>query len=108
VIIHHKFIVIDAEGENPVIYTGSANMSNNTEHNNDENLIELKNQRIAAIYLAGNSQRCVQAVTHRVQFLTPNGVTRPGANPRRSEFRLPACVPAARPRTASRHGDVSI
>lgn len=32
VIIHHKFIVIDAETENPIIYTGSANMSENSVH----------------------------------------------------------------------------
>jgi phosphatidylserine/phosphatidylglycerophosphate/cardiolipin synthase-like enzyme len=52
VIIHHKFIVIDAEGANPIVYTGSANMSNNSEHKNDENLLEIKDERIAAIYLA--------------------------------------------------------
>jgi phosphatidylserine/phosphatidylglycerophosphate/cardiolipin synthase-like enzyme len=52
VIIHHKFLVIDAEGENPIVYSGSANMSNNSEHNNDENLLEIKDKRIAAIYLA--------------------------------------------------------
>ncbi|WP_321962023.1 phospholipase D-like domain-containing protein [Paraburkholderia sp. J7] len=52
VIIHHKFIVIDAEGGNPIVYTGSANMSNNSEHFNDENLLEIKDTRIAAIYLA--------------------------------------------------------
>ncbi|SAL00659.1 phospholipase D/transphosphatidylase [Caballeronia ptereochthonis] len=52
VIIHHKFLVIDAEGANPVVYTGSANMSNNSEHDNDENLLEIRDRRIAAIYLA--------------------------------------------------------
>ncbi|NKJ50649.1 phospholipase [Burkholderia sp. SG-MS1] len=52
VIIHHKFLVIDAEGENPIVYTGSANMSNNSEHKNDENLLEIRDRRVAAIYLA--------------------------------------------------------
>jgi phosphatidylserine/phosphatidylglycerophosphate/cardiolipin synthase-like enzyme len=52
VVIHHKFVVIDAEGENPIVYTGSANMSENSEHNNDENLVELKDRRVASIYLA--------------------------------------------------------
>ena len=52
VVIHHKFVVIDAEGDNPIIYTGSANMSENSEHNNDENLIEIRDRHIAAIYLA--------------------------------------------------------
>jgi hypothetical protein len=52
VIIHHKFLVIDAEGDNPIVYSGSANMSNNSEHHNDENLFEIKSAKIAAIYLA--------------------------------------------------------
>jgi len=52
VVIHHKFVVIDAEGDNPIIYTGSANMSENSEHNNDENLIELRDKHIAGVYLA--------------------------------------------------------
>lgn len=53
VIIHHKFVVIDAETENPTIYVGSANMSNNSLHNNDENLLEIKgNKELASVYLA--------------------------------------------------------
>ncbi|WP_069706719.1 phospholipase D-like domain-containing protein [Burkholderia seminalis] len=52
VVIHHKFIVIDAEGANPVVYTGSANMSRNSEQYNDENLLEIRDTRVAAIYLA--------------------------------------------------------
>ena len=39
--IHHKFIVIDADTATPTIYTGSANMSNNSVHRNDENLLEI-------------------------------------------------------------------
>jgi phosphatidylserine/phosphatidylglycerophosphate/cardiolipin synthase-like enzyme len=39
--IHHKFIVIDADTASPTIYTGSANMSNNSVHRNDENLLEI-------------------------------------------------------------------
>lgn len=52
VVIHSKFVVIDAEGDKPIIYTGSANMSENSEHNIDENLIELQDPRVAAVYLA--------------------------------------------------------
>src|SRR5262245_46157257 len=53
VIVHHKFIAIDAETDSPVIYTGSANMSGNSVFNNDENLLELKGSpRLAQIYLA--------------------------------------------------------
>ena len=53
VIIHHKFIVVDAETESPVVYTGSANMSGNSVFNNDENLLEIKGSpSIAQTYLA--------------------------------------------------------
>lgn len=52
VVIHHKFVIIDAETANPIVYTGSANMSENSEHNNDENLLEIRDKRIARIYLA--------------------------------------------------------
>jgi phosphatidylserine/phosphatidylglycerophosphate/cardiolipin synthase-like enzyme len=53
VIVHHKFIVIDAETDSPVIYTGSANMSGNSVFRNDENLLEIKGSpRLAQIYLA--------------------------------------------------------
>lgn len=52
VIVHHKFLVIDAEGSDPIVYSGSANMSQNSEHYNDENLLEIRDKRIAAIYLA--------------------------------------------------------
>ena len=53
VIIHHKFVVIDAETESPVVYTGSANMSGNSVFRNDENLLEITGSpRLARIYLA--------------------------------------------------------
>ncbi len=53
VIIHHKFVVIDAEGISPIIYTGSANMSANSVNRNDENLLEIRgSRRLAGIYLA--------------------------------------------------------
>jgi phosphatidylserine/phosphatidylglycerophosphate/cardiolipin synthase-like enzyme len=53
VIIHHKFIVIDAETDSPLVYTGSANMSGNSVFNNDENLLEITGSpRLARTYLA--------------------------------------------------------
>jgi phosphatidylserine/phosphatidylglycerophosphate/cardiolipin synthase-like enzyme len=53
VYIHHKFIVIDGETDNPVIYTGSANFSGNSSYNNDENMLEIKDSpELAKTYLA--------------------------------------------------------
>lgn len=53
VYIHHKFVIIDAETSKPIIYTGSANMSNNSIRRNDENLLEIKGSpKLSSIYLA--------------------------------------------------------
>lgn len=53
VFVHHKFIVIDGETDHPVIFTGSANMSNNSAFNNDENIMQITGSvRLAEIYLA--------------------------------------------------------
>jgi phosphatidylserine/phosphatidylglycerophosphate/cardiolipin synthase-like enzyme len=51
--VHHKFVVIDGEGDSPVVFTGSANFSGNSLHNNDENLLEItESPRLAQIYFA--------------------------------------------------------
>jgi phosphatidylserine/phosphatidylglycerophosphate/cardiolipin synthase-like enzyme len=51
--IHHKFVLIDAETPTPILYTGSANFSNNSQYNNDENILEVVgHQALAAAYLA--------------------------------------------------------
>jgi phosphatidylserine/phosphatidylglycerophosphate/cardiolipin synthase-like enzyme len=51
--VHHKFVVIDAEGDRPIVFTGSANFSGNSLHNNDENLLEITEcPRLAGIYFA--------------------------------------------------------
>ena len=51
--IHHKFVLIDAETDTPVLYTGSANLSNNSAHQNDENLLEIVGSpQLAHAYLA--------------------------------------------------------
>lgn len=52
VYIHHKFVLIDAETDNPTIYTGSANLSNASSYSNDENMLEIKgNPELAQTYL---------------------------------------------------------
>lgn len=53
VYIHHKFVIIDAETDHSVVYTGSANMSKSSLAFNDENLLEIRGSReLAAAYLA--------------------------------------------------------
>jgi hypothetical protein len=51
--IHHKFIIVDGETSNPTIFVGSANMSNNSVHNNDENLLEITgSKQLGQAYVA--------------------------------------------------------
>ena len=51
--IHHKFIIVDADTDSPIIYTGSANLSANSTNHNDENLLEITGSpELARTYLA--------------------------------------------------------
>lgn len=48
--IHHKFVVIDFNGENPVVFTGSSNLTSGGEEQNGDNLIAIYNREAAAMY----------------------------------------------------------
>lgn len=85
VIIHHKFIVIDAETDSPVIYTGSANMSGNSVFGNDENLLEIKGSpRLARLYLA-EFLRLYEHYRARAQFIA---LKQSGKSPKAAGFSL--------------------
>jgi phosphatidylserine/phosphatidylglycerophosphate/cardiolipin synthase-like enzyme len=85
VIIHHKFIVIDAETESPTIYTGSANMSGNSVFKNDENLLEIKGSpRLARIYLS-EFLRLYEHYRARARFIA---FKKSGAAPANAGFAL--------------------
>lgn len=72
VYVHHKFVVIDAETDSPIIYTGSANMSGNSSWHNDENLLEIRScPRLAQAYLA-EFLRLYEHYRARAQF-NPSG-----------------------------------
>jgi hypothetical protein len=49
-VIHHKFVVVDFNGEEPVVYTGSSNLAQGGERKNGDNLIELRGKAIASLY----------------------------------------------------------
>jgi phosphatidylserine/phosphatidylglycerophosphate/cardiolipin synthase-like enzyme len=49
-VIHHKFAVIDFNGDNPVVYTGSSNLAQGGERRNGDNLLELRGPAIASLY----------------------------------------------------------
>ncbi len=44
--IHHKFVVVDFKGKNPVVYCGSSNLAYNPEQKNGDNLIEIRDRDI--------------------------------------------------------------
>lgn len=48
--MHHKFVVCDFNGANPVLFTGSSNLSPSGESNNGDNLIRVTNPRIVVSY----------------------------------------------------------
>ena len=48
---HHKFIVIDPDGDDPKVITGSGNFSYSGTHQNDENFVVVHSRSIAQKYL---------------------------------------------------------
>src|SRR5439155_14803957 len=51
--VHHKFIVIDGDTDDPTIYSGSPNFSKASENSNDENVFEIRgNVPLAHFYVA--------------------------------------------------------
>ena len=50
--VHHKFEVIDVEGDDPVVIVGSYNWTNAGAYNNDENTLILHDRELARAYYA--------------------------------------------------------
>ena len=48
--IHHKFVVVDFNGANPVVFTGSSNLAAGGEEANGDSLIMIDDPVIASIY----------------------------------------------------------
>lgn len=48
--MHHKFVVCDFNGPNPVVFAGSSNLSPSGEENNGDNLIMIANRRVVTAY----------------------------------------------------------
>jgi phosphatidylserine/phosphatidylglycerophosphate/cardiolipin synthase-like enzyme len=50
--VHNKFMLVDPLGDNPLVVAGSANFSNASTDQNDENMVIIRsNKRVADIYL---------------------------------------------------------
>ena len=48
--IHHKFVVVDFKGANPVVYCGSSNLAFGPEQSNGDNLIEIHDRDIVTAF----------------------------------------------------------
>lgn len=86
VIIHHKFIVIDGETDDPIVFSGSANMSENSLHNNDENLLEIRSQQVATVYMA-EFMRLYEHYRARANFNSFSRAVAAGSDTRRFALR---------------------
>jgi len=49
-VIHHKFVVVDFKGANPVVYCGSSNLAFNPEQKNGDNLLEIRDRDIVTVF----------------------------------------------------------
>lgn len=48
--LHHKFVICDFNRPNAVVFTGSSNLASGGEHNNGDNLIEIRDPKVAVAY----------------------------------------------------------
>ena len=48
--IHHKFVVVDFKGQNPVVYCGSSNLAFGPEQKNGDNLIEIRDPAAVTVF----------------------------------------------------------
>jgi hypothetical protein len=49
-VIHNKFVVVDFNGANPAVFTGSSNLADGGEQQNGDNLIGIYDRSIAVMY----------------------------------------------------------
>lgn len=48
--VHHKFVVVDFNGDKPVVFTGSSNLAKGGEKDNGDHLIRIEDRGIAIAY----------------------------------------------------------
>jgi hypothetical protein len=48
--IHHKFVVVDFKGTDPVVYCGSSNLAYNPEQQNGDNLLEIRDKDVVTAF----------------------------------------------------------
>jgi phosphatidylserine/phosphatidylglycerophosphate/cardiolipin synthase-like enzyme len=79
--IHTKYMLIDPMGDDPMLITGSANFSENSTRNNDENMVIIRgNKRVTDMYL-GEFMRLYDHFRFRGTKLGANATDRKGTHP---------------------------
>lgn len=48
--VHHKFVVVDFKGKNPIVYCGSSNLAFVPEQSNGDNLVEIRDKDAVAVF----------------------------------------------------------
>ena len=92
--MHHKFVVIDFDKPTARVYTGSYNFSATADTKNGENLLLIRDQRIATAYMV-EALRIFDAYQFRVTFGKPKAKPAPAApgalppKPRKKELAVP-------------------
>jgi phosphatidylserine/phosphatidylglycerophosphate/cardiolipin synthase-like enzyme len=69
IVIHDKFVVVDFNGKNPVVFTGSSNLAAGGEEANGDNLLAIYDPAVAAAY-AVEAVRLVDHYHFRAQMKT--------------------------------------
>ena len=49
-VVHHKFVVVDFNGDNPAVFTGSSNLAAGGEKSNGDNLVAIYDREVAVAY----------------------------------------------------------
>jgi len=92
--MHHKFVVIDFDKPSARVYTGSYNFSKPADRSNGENLLIIRNRRIATAYMV-EALRIFDAYQYRVSSKKPPA---PAAPPKkRKELAIPPSTPGEKP-----------
>jgi phosphatidylserine/phosphatidylglycerophosphate/cardiolipin synthase-like enzyme len=74
IVIHDKFIVVDFNGDNPIVFTGSSNLAEGGEEQNGDNLLAISDPAVAAAY-AVEAVRLVDHYHFRAQMKTADATT---------------------------------
>ena len=96
--MHHKFIVIDFDKPTARVYTGSYNFSSPADRENGENLLLVRDPRVATAYMV-EALRIFDAYQFRVSYgAKPKaGAGQPTAKPRPKELKKPPSAPGEKP-----------